>query len=87
MAFHIRSQEADKALRDLQALTGESLTEAVTRALQERLEREKERRGTESKSDVMAVLEGIWKRLEGVPNRDPRPDDEILGYGPDGLPS
>jgi antitoxin VapB len=86
VAFHIRSQEADKALRELQALTGESLTEAVTRALQERLERESLRRKMEPKKDVMSVLRETWKRLEGIPTRDPRPADEIIGYGPEGLP-
>lgn len=86
MAFHIRSEQADQLLRELQSLTGESLTEAVSRALAERLERERLRKAAESLEDPLSVLQETWARLANVPNRDPRSDDEILGYGPDGMP-
>lgn len=84
MAFHIRSPRADQLLRELQALTGESLTGAVTRALDERLARERVRqRGTGN--DPLTALQETWSRLKDVPIRDSRPADEILGYGADGL--
>ncbi len=39
LALNIRNREAEKLATDLVALTGESKTEAVKRALQDRLER------------------------------------------------
>ena len=38
MALNIKSAETDRLARELAALTGESITEAVTRALEQRLE-------------------------------------------------
>lgn len=82
MAFHIRSRKAGALLRELRAVTGESLTEAVAKALAERLEREKRRAAAQQ--DPLGVLEGVWARLASVPKLDHRSDDEILGYT--GLP-
>jgi antitoxin VapB len=39
MALSIKTDEADRLARELSRLTGETMTEAVTRALAERLER------------------------------------------------
>ncbi|MBZ2179219.1 MAG: type II toxin-antitoxin system VapB family antitoxin [Acidobacteria bacterium] len=87
MAFHIRNSDAERLLRELQALTGETLTDAVRNALAERLEREKIKLAALQEPDsLFASMRDIWARLSLVPNRDPRPDDDILGYGPDGLP-
>jgi antitoxin VapB len=44
MALSIKTAEADKLARALVRLTGETLTEAVTAALRERLQRERARR-------------------------------------------
>ena len=85
MPFHIRSAEAERLLRELQSITGETLTETVQKALAERLDRERLKKRAQN-DDPAAAMREIWCRLEMVPNRDPRPDDEILGYGPDGLP-
>jgi antitoxin VapB len=85
MALNIKSPEADRLARELARITGESLTEAVTKSLRERLEREvgrayeKERR-----------LEGIREMQRVVaelPVFDDRTPDEILGYDEYGLPS
>ena len=47
MSLNIKSEKAHRMARELAALTGESMTEAVTRALGERLERvSRERSGT-----------------------------------------
>jgi len=48
MALSIKTDEADRLARDLARLTGETMTEAVTVALRERLARERVRRQTES---------------------------------------
>lgn len=44
MALSIKTEEADRLARTLTRLTGETMTEAVTVALRERLAREQERR-------------------------------------------
>jgi antitoxin VapB len=41
MALSIKTKEADRLARELAQLTGESMTEAVTKALSQRLERER----------------------------------------------
>lgn len=85
MAFHVRNQKADRLVRELQDVTGESLTTAVTRALEERLGREREAVRFRN-SDPLSVVQESWERLAGVEVRDTRSADEILGYGGDGLP-
>jgi antitoxin VapB len=45
MALSLKDPETDRLAREVSRLTGESLTEAVRVALQERLKREKLRRG------------------------------------------
>jgi hypothetical protein len=45
MALSLKDPETDRLARALAALTGETLTEAIRRALAERLERERIRRG------------------------------------------
>lgn len=83
MPFSIKNPEADRLVRKLAATTGESLTEAVVVALQERLERLGARRKGRSLADE---LDEIVKRCAALPVLDPRPADEILGYDEHGLP-
>jgi antitoxin VapB len=83
MAFSIKSEEADRLARQLTAVTGESLTDAVTVALRERLGRLRGRRSARSLADE---LDQIAKRCAALPLLDPRPPDEILGYDEHGLP-
>ncbi len=45
MALSLKDKETDRLAREVAALTGETLTEAIRRALAERLERERLRRG------------------------------------------
>jgi antitoxin VapB len=47
MALSIKTKEADRLARQVAALTGETITEAVTKALEERLARLKARPETE----------------------------------------
>jgi antitoxin VapB len=61
MALSIKTAEADKLARSLAQLTGESMTEAVTVALRERLARERARRGTTA--DLPTRLSGLSRRL------------------------
>jgi antitoxin VapB len=61
MALSIKTTEADTLVRRLVRLTGESMTEAVTVALRERLSREEARRA--SAKDLPARLGAFAARL------------------------
>ena len=84
MALNIKGEAADRLARELAAETGESITTAVTVAVRERLER---LRGAVPRERRRQELMEITKRSSQLPIRDPRSADEILGYGPGGLPS
>ena len=64
MALSIKTDEADRLARALAALTGETMTEAVTVALRERLAREHaKRKGTR---ELPARLAALSRRIHGV---------------------
>lgn len=84
MALNIKDREADRLARQLADLTGETITQAVTVALRERLEREEKRR--EAKDILVEEIMEISRRSAALPVYDPRPADEILGYDEHGLP-
>jgi len=83
MALSIKSPEADRLARELAATTGESLTDAVTEALRERLAREHDRRAV----DMRRQLHRLVDEVRRMPVLDDRPADEILGYDERGLPT
>ena|ERR1051326_3693472 len=60
MALSIKTEEADRLARELSRLTGESMTEAVTNSLRQRLEREKKAR---PKKRTKAEVEEELKRM------------------------
>jgi antitoxin VapB len=64
-------------------VTGESITTAVTTAVRERLERVQ---GSVPREKRAKALSEIATRSGARRTRDRRSADEILGYGPDGLP-
>lgn len=75
MALSIKTDEADALARELATLTHESLTEAVTTALRERLERVRDR-----KPVMMARLRKLQEEYAAHAGTDDRPEDEIVGY-------
>ena len=91
MALTIKNVEVERLATEVARLTGESKTQAVKVALEER--RRRLTSGIDPAARTAALLEfmeqEIWAHvpteLRGQP-RDPARDDEILGYGPDGLP-
>lgn len=83
MAISIKDPETDRLARALSVATGESLTEAIRRSLEERLDRERRRAGRMS---LAVRLRRIQERLARMPVIDPRSADEILGYDEHGLP-
>jgi len=82
MALSIKSDEADRLARELAATTGESLTDAVTEALRERLDRERARRTV----DISRQLHRLSEEVRQLPVFDNRPADSIIGYDDRGLP-
>ena len=84
MALNIKDDVADRLARELAAETGETITTAVTVAVRERLER---LRGAVPRERRREALTTLTDRSSARPVRDRRGADEIMGYGPDGLPS
>lgn len=83
MALNIRNPETEKLAEALAEITGESKTEAVTKALRARLDRVRRERSGRRLADE---LDEIALRCASRPLLDPRSAEEILGYGDDGLP-
>lgn len=83
MALSIRNPRAEKLARQVAAESGESLTDAIIKALEERLERLK---GRSTATDVAEEIMKISSRCRVLPDRDQRSADEILGYDERGLP-
>ena len=82
--LNIKNPETDRLARELAAATGETLTDAVTRALKERLERTTGQRHSRS---LRADIERIQERVSQLEVLDQRSADEILGYDENGLPT
>jgi len=83
MALNIKDDGTDRLARELAAETGESITTAVAVAVRERLER---LRGAVPRERRRHELTNISERSARRRIQDERSADEILGYGPDGLP-
>ena len=83
MALNIRNPEAEKLAAMLSKLTGETKTEAVTRALRDRLSRLRRERVRRSLADE---LDEIARHCASLPLLDSRAPDEILGYDEHGVP-
>jgi antitoxin VapB len=84
MALNIRNAETEKLAAAIATITGETKTEAVTKALKERLENLKRRRSRKSLADE---LDEIAIHCASLPVLDNRSDDEIIGYNERGMPS
>lgn len=70
MALSIKTEEADRLARQLAGLTGETMTEAITKALRERIDRLL----SEQKQDGSATAETLLKLAEDIRARhDLRP--------------
>jgi antitoxin VapB len=83
MALNIRNPETERLAEELARETGETKTEAVTKALRDRLDRLRRDR---CKRRLADELQEIAHRCASLPVLDPRTPDEIIGYDEDGLP-
>lgn len=83
MALSIKDKEVDRLARALAAVTGESLTEAIRRACEERLARETRRGGA---FRLAARVRRVQERMRSFSVIDGRVDEELLGYDEHGIP-
>ncbi|MFC5379546.1 type II toxin-antitoxin system VapB family antitoxin [Aquipuribacter nitratireducens] len=83
MPLSIKDPETDRLVRELAGVTGESITTAVARAVQERLDRV---RASSRTADRRRVLTAIAERVAALPVVDDRPQEELVQYDEHGLP-
>lgn len=83
MALNIKDDHTDRLAREVAVLSGETITEAVRVALEERLAVLRRRAAAPSPSDLSQIIARGRHRTM----LDERSDDEILGYDRDGLPT
>jgi antitoxin VapB len=83
MPLYIKDPATEKFVRELAAAAGESVTTAVRRAAEERLQQIRQQQS--GRSLAVEILE-IGRRCAALPDRDLRTADEILGYHEQGLP-
>ena len=77
MALSIKNPRAEQLASEVSKVTGETLTDAVIRALEERLER---LRGRKRRPDLKERLLEISRRCAALPDVDGGSDEELLGY-------
>jgi antitoxin VapB len=83
MALSIRNHKAERLAREVAEASGENLTQAIIRALEERLER---LRGRRTKDNLAEEIMKISRRASSLPTLDQRPLEEILDYDRHGVP-
>ena len=69
MSLNIKNEETHQLARELAALTGESMTGAITVALRERLERETHERSVETRvQELRSIARRCARLLEDGPS-------------------
>ncbi len=84
MPLHITNPIVEQKVRDLASLTGESMTDAIGAAVEERLVRMMPSSSPAAQPTVEELL-GLVHSFHLQPINEDLTDDEILGYGPDGF--
>lgn len=77
MALSIKDPETERLARNLAQLTGETITTATKRAIEERLRR---LGGHSRKAALLEDLADIRRRWSAMPVLDHRTPEDILGY-------
>lgn len=83
MALSIKDRETERLARELARRTGENITTATRRALEERLHRVSSH---PKQRQLLAGLSEIRRRWAAMPQVDRRGADEIIDYDENGLP-
>jgi antitoxin VapB len=84
MALSIKDPKADRLAREVARRTGDTITGAIVRSLEERLAKIGKPKSNEK---LLADLNEISRRCAALPDIDTRTPDEILGYDENGLPT
>jgi len=88
VALNLKNTDVERLAAEVARLTGESKTEAIRRALEERRQRLKAPSAARRRARVLALLRTkVWPTIPAEQrgrrlSRDE--EDEILGYGPEG---
>ncbi len=82
MALSLKDPETDRLAREVAHMTGETLTVAIRTALEERLHRERLRRGSVGLAEQLMA---IGRECAALPDLDTRTADEIIGYDETGM--
>ncbi len=82
MAILIKDPETDRIVRELAARTGETITEAVRKAAEERTRSLQDRPGRVDRARLDETLQRFWDA-----QKQPRPAlDDLVVYDENGLP-
>ncbi len=82
MPISIKNPEAERLARELAKETGESITEVIRNALQDRLRRVKGRRRART---FVEDVKDILRRVDALPTLDTRTEEQVLGYDKQGI--
>jgi antitoxin VapB len=89
MALNLKNADVEQLATEVARLTGESKTEAIRRALEERRHRLKNTGAADRRARVLGLLQSrVWPLVprEQLGRRlSRREEDAILGYGPEGV--
>ena len=89
MPLNLKNADVERLAAEVAELTGESKTEAIRKALEERRRRLKGTSVTERRARVLRFLKArVWSGLpkKEVGRRLSRAEeDDLLGYGPEGV--
>jgi antitoxin VapB len=89
MALNLKNPDVERLAAEVARLTGESKTEAIRRALEERRQRLKGPATAKRRARVLAFLRAdVWPTIP--PGQRGRrlsraEEDDLLGYGPEGV--
>jgi antitoxin VapB len=84
MPLSIKNPAAERLARQLASETGESLTDAIHKALEERWDRLRAKRRNRT---AAGQVEEMLRRVDALPRLDARAEEELLGYDKNGIPS
>ena len=85
MAFNIKNEECDTLVRELVEVTGLSLTDAVTQAVREKLERERAAQ-PRRRATAEEIMEIGRRCAASIPKKYRKVDVNKLLYDKNGLP-
>jgi antitoxin VapB len=84
MALHITNAEVEFKVRTLASVTGESITDAIGAAAEEKIARLKPA-SAKSPTPTVEEIQALIRSFNLQPINEDLTDDEILGYGPEGF--